>query len=365
MVSSRFFKLFPPPGYLTMQPVGIDISDQSVKYARLVFNHSGLVIDALGERALPGGLIERGQILDKQKLQNELRALKEEINSEYVYVALPEEQAYVVKLQLPNIKASELRQSIELQLEEHVPLPASGVLFDYEVVREPQHEKDSFDLAVSVFPKQTVGDYLEVFSGAGITPLAFEVEAQAVVRSLVKRGDDHTTLVVDFGKTRSGFFVAAGKRVMLTSTIDQVGGELLTKAAQKNLGITYQEAEQLKTTRGLLQSADNKLLYALLPIVSVLRDEVNKFHNYWDTHTDNPHRDHKKIEKIILCGGQSTLPGLIEYLDASLDVPVELGNVWTNILDSNRVVPPLPLNQAVRYATALGLALRPFYHLPL
>lgn len=360
MISSRFFTLFPPPALLSMRPVGIDISDQSIKYCRLVLKSGGFRSDLLGERSLEAGVIATGQIINKPKLIQALAELRKDLNCSHVYASLPEEKAYIIKLHLPDMRQSELRQSIELQLEEHVPLPATGVVFDYEVIRAPEKEGEGYDLVVSVLPKDVVADYLDAFSQAGIATLGFEVEAQAVVRSLLVPKHRQTSLVIDFGKTRTGFFVTEGSRVMLTSTVDQVGGDLITRAIQKNLGVTSAEAEQLKITRGLLQSGDNKLYFSLLPIVSVLRDEINNFYGYWNKRSAETHAANTKIEKILLCGGQATLPGLVEYLNASFDIPVALGDVWKNVLDVTKTVPPLTLNQSLRYATAIGLALRPF-----
>jgi hypothetical protein len=39
-------------------------------------------------------------------------------------------------------------------------------------------------------------------------------------------------------------------------------------------------------------------------------------------------------------------------------VPVRLAGPWTNIYDLNQDVPPIDLNTALRFSTAIGLGLR-------
>jgi len=92
-----------------------------------------------------------------------------------------------------------------------------------------------------------------------------------------------------------------------------------------------------------------------------------------------------KINNIILYGSalfypyqsvkDTCLSVLPEYLMANLKVPVELANVWTNILpsfvDSGRTlgsdrsyfddkIPSISFNESLGYATAIGLALKGF-----
>ena len=70
----------------------------------------------------------------------------------------------------------------------------------------------------------------------------------------------------------------------------------------------------------------------------------------------------RRVTRVLLTGGQATLPGLVQYLAGGLGLAVELGDVWTNILDARRVLPPIKFNDSFKYATALGLALRDFNH---
>jgi len=360
MVNSLFYKLFPPPRYLERRATGIDISDRSIKYCDLAPDGKQFKLERFGEVPLPVGVVDSGQVKNKTALTEALAKLRSELGITHIAVALPEEQAFIVKLTLPAMPQADLRQSIELQLEEHVPLPIDSLTFDYDIVHHPASGHNNYDLVVSVFPRSLMADYLEVVTAAGLFPTLFEIEAQAIARTLISRGENQPTLVVDFGKTRTGFFIVSDGKVAATSTVASVGGEMVTATIQKNLGLSYEAAERLKIERGILQSrSDSLLLFALVPIVSVFRDEINKFASYWDTHGEVGDND-RHLHKIVLCGGQSTLPGLVEYLSSSLGTKVELGNLWANITPQLTKVPPIKFNDSFKYATALGLALKNF-----
>ncbi len=327
---------------------------------QLAFRHGQIVIERYGEKPIPVGTIESGAIRDSASLIKILTELKSEHHLTEVVASMPEEEAYIARLTLPMMKRIELRGSIELQLEEYVPLPAGDAVFDYEVIEGPENKKQGkYELAVSALPRRAVASYAEVFAGASLRPLAFEVEAHAIARAVVPTGEDRLVMIVDFGKTRTSFFITCGWSVVFSATAKSIGGEDITTTIQKTLNLPHDQAEKLKVERGLLTAhSQRELFFAIMPIVSVLRDEITKHQNYWETHREDHGRLGRRLEEVIICGGQATLPGLIDYLNMNLDLPVTLGNPWRNVFSFEKYIPPLNLNQALRYTTAIGLSLR-------
>ncbi len=357
MRSSLFFTLFPPPKFLEMPAVGLDISDRSIKFTRLKYKKGNLDLDGFANQEIPVGIIEEGEIKDRQKLLDILIEFKKKYHFKYAFVSLPEQQAYIVSLQIPFMLKGQLREAIELQLEEYVPLSASEAVFDYEILQEPESESGHYHISVSILPKKMVEQYSAVLDEARIYSLAFETEAQAMVRCLVRHEQKGNFLIVDIGGTRTGFAVVTDGVVSFTSTQSNIGGQNITQSIKKNLGVSFEEAEKIKVEKGLIRSKDNeKLFFSLIPVVSALKDEILRFRDYWQTHGDDHHAT--RFEKIVLCGGQATLPGLVEYLASGLETKVEIGNPWVNILSFDEIIPAIDRNNALRYVTSLGLSLR-------
>ena len=100
---SLFEKILPPPSYLLMESVGVDISDTSLKYIK--FSQGGHVADkhklqAWGELDIPEGVLKRGEVSDPKKLTEVLKQFKEITQAEYVRVSLPEEKAYLFETEI-------------------------------------------------------------------------------------------------------------------------------------------------------------------------------------------------------------------------------------------------------------------------
>lgn len=342
---------FPTPSFLSMNSFAIDVSDQSIKYGEIVPTSSGLCIGRFGKEIIPSGIVVSGIIQKGDELVKILKKLKDKEKMHFIRVALPEEQMYLFTLSLPKANDKELRDMILLQIEEYIPLKATEVVFDYEVINSTDQ-----DLTIEVvsMAANTMDEYLSIFERAGLVPLSFELEAQAIARAVIPMNDTNPTMVVDFGDSRTGISISDKGRVVLTTTI-AFGGLDLTKMIAKNFSLSFEEAQRMKHEYGLSKVAEVQNIFpAILNGISVLRDELSKQCTYWDTH-NNEHKG--KINKIILCGGDSNLAGLSDYLELSMKIKVENANVWVNMLNTKEDIPDMSFEESLSYTTVLGLAL--------
>lgn len=355
-----FFKMFPLPRGLNPSAVGIDISDRSLKFFELVDKSGQIRAGRFGEIELPAGVVEGGRIIQAAELTLILKDLAEKNGFQRVVASLPEDQAYTIQLRLPGMKPSELRQSIEFQLEDYVPLPLPSLVFDYQIMSRPTKKNPWFEVAVSIMSRESVGNYLNVFVSAGLEPVAFEIEALAMSRSLLARASQETCLIVDIGRVHTGFFVANSQAVFFASITSNIGGDQINANIARELKITEVEAEKLKNDIGLnCQNSNQPLFFASIPMITSIKDEIIQRFDYWQTRNELGVL-RGKISRIILCGGQASLPGLVDFLQSYFEIPVELGNPWRNIYSDQSAVPDLPLAVSLGYSTALGLSLRSF-----
>ena len=353
----KLSRFFPAPGFLRISSVGVDISDRSIKFAELLPKRKKLSLGRFGEKKLEPGIIVSGKIRDQKKLVESLSALKREHNLDFVRVSLPEEQIYLFRLTIPRVEPAEVRGVIELQLEEHVPISLAEAVFDYDFIGETPK---GYELQVLALSSRVIESYLSIFKQSGLNPLSMELEAQAVARTVIHAGDPGTYIVIDFGDARTGVLIVSGGVILFTSTVD-VGGITLTNMIERAFQVSFEEAEKLKKENGLQRNKENKELFSvLLNGVSVLRDEISRHFIYWQTHKDESGKDRPKIEKIILCGGDSNLKGLADYLATSLRMKVEIADAWTNIPIDPELIPEIGFSDSLSYVTALGLALGDF-----
>jgi len=360
-----FLDFFPPPRFLAMPAFGVALSDKSLRYAELIRKRGGYIVGHYGEKEIPAGVVISGKIEKPEVLKNLFEELRKEHDIAFIRLAFQEQQGYVFRLDMPFVKKSEVRNSLELQLEEHVPIPVASALFDYQYIplkKGIAERHPLIEVGVSVLPRSIIDSYVHVLREAGLTPLSFEIEAHALARALLSPSDLDTYMIVDIGSTRAGLSIVSRGVTNLTWTIP-VGGDMLTDAVSKAFGIDFKEARKKKEKEGLKHDKEiehsNKNMARILSVQArLLREEIKKREIYWHTHVDENGKSRDRIRQILLCGGEANVPGLFEYLAGGLDVPLVLGNPWKNIASLDTYTPPIPYNDSLRYVTAFGLALR-------
>lgn len=340
-----------------MPAVGLDISADAVRFIELKQKGENLEVSRYASRNFPMGIIANGHVQDKKRLQDVIASLAYEYKLSFANVSLPEEQAYLANMRIPRVPVNQVRGTIELSLEEHVPISGADATFDYIIIGEGSgQKKEGIDVVVSVLPRTAVEEYLEIFHGTGITPKAFEFESQAMARSIIPKGDNGTFLVVDIGKMVTDVFVAANGVVQFSASLD-IGGHNMTQAIEKALKVTYDEAEALKVKHGLIGGTkEEQVRTELLTVISDLRSRILRHYSYWQTH----HGDKVggNIESVYLTGGGANLKGVAEFIAMALDVQVKIANPWVNVCSFEKYVPPLAMHESHGYTAAIGLALR-------
>lgn len=341
------------PKFLSMPAVGLDISADAARFVELEQKGKILRVARYATQNFPEGVIEKGQVRENKKLKDAIALLAKQYDLSFANISLPEEQAYLVNIEIPRMDMSEVREAVEFRLEEYIPIPGADAVFDYVVT---DSHKETMNVIVSALPRIVVEEYFEIFKDTGIIPKSFEFESQAIARAIIPKGDKGTFLVVDIGKMITDVFVCVGGVVQFSASLD-IGGHLLTQAIARALNISSEDAEALKAKHGLVSSGKVEGMYeAMLPIVNDLRTRLMRHYSYWQTHHGD--KTGGNIEYIYLTGGGANLKGLSEHISADIDVKVQIANPWVNVATFEEYVPPLTQSESHGYATAIGLALR-------
>lgn len=355
----RFSKLFPIPKFLAMPTVGLDISEDCIRFLEFKDTSKGKIISRFAERALPRGVIVGGDIIEREVLKGILRHVRNEFNLKYVHVALPEEKIYLFKTEVPDAGGKSIREFLELRLEENVPLSAREASFDYMVIKRETKGSAHIDISVSAVSSKFVGSYINVLYGSGLVPITLQTEAQAIGHAIIHEGDMKTYLIVNFGETKTGLYIMSEGTVRFSSIL-QIGGEAFTQAIGKYFMVDMAKAEEIKKEKAFTRNRENmEFFYSLMNTVSVVKDEIKKLIFYWQTHRDQNNEPGKKIDSIILCGKNSSIIGFDEYLSLSTRTRVHLANVWTSAFSFDDYIPPVHFNDSLNLATVVGLALTP------
>ncbi len=350
--------IFSVPTFLRMPAVGLDISDDAIRFIEFKMTSRGMVVSRYATRSLAEGIVVSGRAADTARLKESISILAKEFRLSFANISLPEEQAYIANIRIPAVLPSEIRNVLEIKLEEHVPIPGAQAVFDYVIAKGAETPRDYLDTVVSVLPREVIDQYTEIFNGSGVTPLGFELESQAIARSVIKWTEFGSFMVVDIGKTITSIFVIARGVVQFAASVD-MGGQYLTDAIKKKFSVEEVAAEEMKAKHGIIASKQKTELWdAVARVIGDFRDKIAQHYHYWQTH--HGEKFGGAIERIYLSGGGANLKGLSEYLALGLATPVHVANPWTNVNTFEGYIPPIPQHEALSFSVAIGLALRDY-----
>lgn len=352
---SRLARLeFAPPEYLSLPTAGIDVSASGIKIVTLKETLNGLVLDQYAEERLVAGTIQNSEVADPASIVKTLREVAKKYRIKRANITLPESRGYLFEATVPGTNPAEWRVAVESHIDEYVPLPAPEVAYDIVPLKA---QGDSMHVVGIGYARRVIDTTLGNFADAGIRVSAVESEVFALPRALLPQGDTETVLIIDIGKTTTKLLIVSARIPRFTTTLD-IGGHALTLAVQKHFGVTEEEAKRVKAEKGLIVGPENEeYLTAMLSTVTVIRDEIIRRLDYWQTRAGSV-AAHAPVTRAILVGGNATLRGLPEYLGAALKIPVELGDVFRNFAPRGEWLPPIDYTESLAYGTAIGLALR-------
>ena len=172
----------------------------------------------------------------------------------------------------------------------------------------------------------------------------------AVVRALLHSGDaGSTTLVADIGSVSSDLTIY-DTFIPLTGSVP-VGGQNYTNALVERLGITSDEADEIKVKFGITASGmHDKVFPAIEPQLQLLVKEIKRVIKFYESR----HDDNKKVASLVISGGTALMPGLADYLSHEVGLPLTIADPWKNL----EIKQPSHPEERPMYVTAIGLALR-------
>lgn len=344
--------------------VGIDISDRSIKIAEVTGKHNPRLRTLCWSPVAPNA-IRRGLIRDVRLAMVAVREAFTKcspvpVEGNMVVASIPETQSFVRVLDLPEMSGRELNEAVQWAVRQHLPFDLERVYLDWQLLPGLGVASGHRQVLVGAAQRDVVDPLLAVLEGLQLNVAALELEAQAIVRSLLPRAsqDVRGVLIVDLGATSTNVILFDQGAMRFTTSV-QIGGDDLTQRLSHSLQLTPSLAAEKKAVTGVLAGQSDQEVAAILREVTV--DLVRRIEQVVremsaQTQTNSP------VAVILLSGGTANLPGLPSvFAEVFPGIPVEMGNPFTNLVTAGQEEGAMPLSQAdaAHFVTALGSALRP------
>ncbi|MBI2346009.1 MAG: pilus assembly protein PilM [Deltaproteobacteria bacterium] len=286
--------------------LGIDIGSYSVKVAEMVRTFKRFSFVHFYERK-----IQYSEVLTREEsLAAALQGILEDnaLTWDAAFVALPGRAVAARFIDFPFGQAKKIDQTLDFEVENHVPFPTEEIVYDYYIVK-----------AAKVPPE---------------APYA----------------------ICDIGHEKTLITICHGKALRFTRTLT-IGGRHIIEAIADRLKIPPEEAERLLHEAGQAPVDDrmppeDSTPFHVVKAIDVVLEEL--LLHVRQTFLAFRERSNEAVEGIYLCGGMARLAGIEQYLSLKLKQNV----TFLNPLEFHfSQVERGEIHPAVA-ATAVALALR-------
>jgi type IV pilus assembly protein PilM len=344
-------------GRKTKQLVGLDIGSSSIKAVELKSTKAGYELVSCGMESLATDTVVDGAIMDAPQVANAISKIfdAQRIKTKNVATSVSGHSVIVKRVPLPLMSEEELYDRIPSEASQHIPFDIADVNLSYQLLESMDSQMDVLLVAVK---KDKILNHTNVLAQAGKTPVIVDIDAFALQNCFEMNYEPdagQTVALLNIGASVMNINIVRGGIPLFTRDVS-VGGNQYTDALQKELDLSFEDAERLKKGDTLPSVSDEQKHQIVRSVSDILTLEIQKTFDFFRATASG-----ENIQRIVVAGGTARVPGLVDLLREEFAMPVEELNPFRKILiNPSRHSEDQIREMAPRLAIAVGLALRSF-----
>ncbi|MBF0311794.1 MAG: type IV pilus assembly protein PilM [Oligoflexia bacterium] len=340
--------------------LGVDIGQSAVRIAEVVRTKSGEChLVKFGCKFLPEGALIEDELVQADQVLEAIQSCVSEssFRKKEVCIGLSGTNTMSKKMQIADGTDQEITDQVNWESEQYIPFGTEEAIVSYSIMGKNQG--GGVDVMVAAAKKDLVESYKVLVSKSGLKLKIVDLDLFAVsnvfeiVLAEKHRTDEAGILLIDFGARKTNMIIYLKGMVVFTREIN-LGGTVITEEIQRQLGLSYTEAEDLK-----IHGDENGNIPE--EIVEIIRINLDNFFNeirktltfFMTASTDIT------LGSCYITGGTSLIPGLAEGLAKAIHVDVAYLNPFEKIRYNEKNFSDDDINYIASCGcVALGLALR-------
>ncbi len=339
--------------------VGLDIGSSSVKAVELRKKGSDYELVNLGLEPLRQDTVVDGAIMDAESVSAAIEKIftVRNIKTNHVATSVSGHSVIVKRLTVAADSEEELANAIDYEAQQYIPFDMADVFKDYQVLG-PAPAGGGREVMLVAVKREKILHHTNVLGRAGKTATVVDIDAFAVQNAFEANYDpppDLMAALLNIGASIMNINIVRGGAPLFTRDVS-VGGNQYTDTLQKELDLSFEEAERLKQGEEVPNIAPDAKTAHVRSVSEILLLEIQKTFDFFRQTTSTEHLQH-----IYLAGGTAKIEGLVDLLKEEFNVPVEVMNPFRKLVYNPSNFDRNYLDQiAPRMSVAVGLALRSF-----
>lgn len=345
-------------GKKTRSVVGLDIGSSALKAVELRETRGGFELLHIAHQNLQSDTIVDGHIIDLNHVSDSIARVWTDQNfkTNQVATSLSGHAVIVKKILLPTMPEEELDEQIHWEAEQYIPFDINDVNLYHEIVGYDATGQN-MDVLLVACKRDKIAQFTQVISQAGKQPVIVDVDAFALQNAYEVNyhpSPNQTVALLDIGASVLTINIVSGVTSIFTRDIS-AGGNQYTDLLQKELNLTFEQAEALKRGADVDEHSAEQAHSAMQSVSDMLALEIQRTLDFFRaTAADAP-----PIDRMLIAGGSSKVAQLTEYLSDRFQMPVERFDSFRSIKVDGRKFDDEYLRElSPNMAVAVGLAVR-------
>lgn len=341
--------------------VGVDIGLSAVKIAEIEGNKETKEYNLKSYASVPlleGAIIE-DEIQNEDDIAEALAQAFKKIKTQTDMVCLGVSGPNTVarRLQLAGGTVEEIEDQVVWEAEQYLPFEIEESAVSFHVMGE--NEGGGVDVLVAAAKNTVIEQFKAIMEKAELRIKILDLNILSIVNvfeivmgeKLDEPGQSY--MLIDLGAQKTELIIYKNNMIVFSKEI-AVGGVMITEEIQRQMGVNYYEAEDLKITGDENGNLPEEILEIIDDVIEAFFSEIKKTIDFYVSSTSD--------ESMVGCyvtGGSSLTPGVVEGLEAILGVDVGVLNPFEAIGYNEKNFTEQQVNDiAYRGVSVIGLAMR-------
>lgn len=309
--------------------VALEIGAQSVTMGVFTPAGRGFALSRYARRDIVLDPVEEGMRMDY--VSNAIGELVAElkVRGSDVRNVVSGQQVFMRFIKLPALDMDDIAEQVGMEAQQHIPFPLEDIQYSYQEL--PGSSEVEREVLLVAIKKDVLDGLNEQVESNGLKTSSVDCSITSLYNAFRASYPEETepVMLLDIGaKTTDIIFSDAGRFFTRSVT---AAGSFITNQVAREFGMSFREAEQFKVNSGAVSLGNGHtdsmgeqeaaLATVIRTAMSRLSSEVQRTVNHYRAqyHGNAP-------TKAYICGGGARLPYALEFLQSTLNIPVEYFN---------------------------------------
>ncbi len=329
----------------------VDIGQASLKAAKLQKVGRRLQVQALDLVEFPRESAQRGP--ERQaEVRNALQTFvsRNDLKNSKLLFSVPSSSSYVRFVNLPPVAKKDVPKVVRYEARQQIPFPLEEIIWDYSQTPGRKAPGEEIQIGLYAVRREVVDQLMNELGDKKLSVDLVQMSSLALYNFCRHEGLlKESGIVLSIGASYTDIIIADEETLLVRSL--PLAGDDLTRVLSERFKITFLQAENLKHRVGRAPAEQaKKILSAMLPVMRNLAGEIQRTLGYYRAQVRNI-----KFEKVIALGSAFKLPGLRQYLERELGMPVVTVRGLSGITIGEGVNKAVIDSSLGQFAVALGL----------